>query len=695
MSRTTRHAQRRVLIVEDDPTFALLATETLEQATFKVKVAATAQEATAAFASFAPDLVLLDVNVPGGNGFDLCQIVRTSDANSDVPVVMVTGLDDTESIDRAYEAGASAFLHKPILWPTLSHTVHFMLRALDDRRALVRSQHKTRALLESLPDAIATVDHRGVVAEHLTGSDDPADEQPLVGRKVEEAFPTELASAARLALAGSTSGSRPTYEYAVGSRPRRRWFEARLRPQADGTLLIITRDVTEKRKARAHIEYLAYYDTLTGLPNRQMFVREASRIFKSAGHLSSLIALFYVDLDRFKRVNDSLGHEVGNQLLKDIAKRLAHYSSSLPPGQTAGARKVARLGADEFLVLATGLADEKQAIEIAEQIQATVAEPLPCGNDQLVVTASIGIAIYPRDSTDVEDLLVKADIAMHLAKGEGRNGYAVFGQSMAQRSLGRLELETQMRWALEHDEFRVFYQPKLDLVSGVVIGVEALLRWTHPERGEVTPGTFIPLAEETGLIVPLGAWVLRQVCQQLVRWSGSGLGKLTAAVNVSVQQFARQDFVENVLNTLREVGVEPTQLELEITESVLMRNVVETTACCRRLRDQGVSISIDDFGTGYSSLGYLRQFPVSALKIDRSFVKDIETSPDASAICTAIIAMARELNLKVVAEGVETPGQLALLRRRGCNQAQGFLIGRPMPADELQSLLRRTSGVRS
>src|SRR5262249_6260866 len=270
-SRTSRHAKRRVLIVDDDPTFALLATETLEQVAFNVKVAFTAREGTAAFASFTPDVVLLDVDVPGGNGFDLCRFIRAAESNSDVPVVMVTGLADTESIDKAYEAGASTFLHKPILWPTLPHTVDFMLRSLDDRPALVRSQRRTRALLEALPDAVVTIDQGGVVAEHLTGSDDGADDELLVGRRIEEAFPPELARAARLALAGSGNGSRSAYEFAVGSGPGRRWLEARVRPQADGTLLIITRDVTERRKAKAHIEYLAYYDTLTGLPNRQLF----------------------------------------------------------------------------------------------------------------------------------------------------------------------------------------------------------------------------------------------------------------------------------------------------------------------------------------------------------------------------------------------------------------------------------------
>jgi diguanylate cyclase (GGDEF)-like protein len=688
VTRSSRHAKRRVLVVDDDPTFAMLAAEALEQAAFLVKIAGTAQEAIAAFATFTPDLVLLDVNVPGGNGYDLCRRIRAADSNSDVPVIMVTGLDDTESIDRAYEAGATDFLHKPVLWPTLPHSVDFMLRALDDRRALVRSQRKTRALLEALPDAIATIDRRGIIAEHLTGSDEPAEEQPLVGKRLEEAFPPDLAQAARQALAGRAEGSRANYEFAVGTGQNRRWLEARLRPQGDGSLLIITRDVTERHRAKAHIEYLAYYDILTGLPNRQLFVRKARKLLNDSSRCTPVTAVLYIDLDRFKRVNDNVGHVVGNELLRNVSKRIAHQLRKGARDYVGSTWKAARLGGDEFVVLVAGLADDGQAADIAEQLRTALAEPLHYGDHNLVVTASIGLAMHPSDSTDIEDLLVKADMAMYLAKDQGRNRYEFFGQSMAVRSLGRLELETQMRRALERGEFHLCYQPKLDLRTGAIVGVEALLRWKHPERGAVPPDTFIPVAEETGLIVPLGAWVVREVCEQLGRWSSGGLGHLTAAVNVSVQQFARGDFVDMVFGALQHAGVEPTRLELEITESLLMRNVADTSLGLTRLRDHGISLSIDDFGTGYSSLGYLRQLPVSVLKIDRSFVKDLETSADASAICSAIIAMARELNLKVVAEGVETPGQLALLRQHGCDQAQGFLIAAPVSVAELEPLLR-------
>jgi len=692
---TSRFPRRRVLIVDDDPTFTLLAAETLEQATFSVCIASTAGDATAAFVDFTPDLVLLDVDLPGGNGFDICRLIRASAVNSDVPVVLVTGHDDTTSIEKAYEAGASDFLQKPILWPTLPHRVDFMLRALDDRRGLARSEKRNRALLQALPDASVLVDPQGRIIEHLIGSD-TVDERPLIGQRLEDAFPDELAKAARDFVRDAAPSARKTHEFSALHGSRRRWLEARFRPQLDGTLLIVTRDTTERRKAKARIEYLAYYDVLTRLPNRQLLLLRAAQSIKDASRGDTRVAVLFLDLDRFKRVNDNLGRAVGDALLKDVAARLVRLvrpATESPASPASSAlpvpTMVARLGGDEFAMLVTGLGEDRQAVDVADRIRAMLAEPFDCGGHQLVVTPSIGIAIYPRDSSDVDDLLVKADMAMYLAKDQGRNGYAFFGQSMAVRSLGRLAIESDMRRAFERGDFRICYQPKLELASGAITGVEALLRWSHPEQGPVPPDKFIPVAEETGLIVPLGAWVVRQVCEQLARWRTAGLAQLTAAVNVSVQQFLRRDFVDSVLQSLHEAGLAGDCLELEITESLLMRNVADTMASLNRLRSHGIALSIDDFGTGYSSLGYLRQLPVSALKIDRSFVKDLEQKEDAATICAAIIALARELRLKVIAEGVESREELTFLQRHRCDQVQGFLIGKPVPAPDLESLLRR------
>jgi predicted signal transduction protein with EAL and GGDEF domain/FixJ family two-component response regulator len=685
--------RRRVLIVDDDAIFALLAQETLEQAGFDAKIAATAAQAFEAFERDKPDLVLLDVDLPGGNGFEICAALRALSSGADVPVVMVTGHDDTKSIAQAYEAGATDFIHKPVLWPTLPHRVGFTLRALDNMRALKLSEQKNRALLQALPDTLFIVNSLGVLLEHITGSERKSDEW-LVGKMLEEVFPAGLAQAARLSLENA-AGPLTTYEFGVDREKDPRWYEARLRPQADGKLLIVIRDQTERRKAKARIEYLAYYDVLTRLPNRQLFVREAARAIAQARQSGEMLALLYLDLDRFKRINDNLGHAVGDALLQSVARRLEQsvrqtdIVSQMGEPPKPEPPRVARLGGDEFVVLLTEVTNEMQTVKIAERIQQSLGEPFECGGHRFVVTPSIGIAMFPQDATDVDDLLVKADMAMYQAKDQGRNGHAFFGQSMAVRSLGRLELENDLRRAFDNGEFQIYYQPKLDLLSGAIIGAEALLRWLHPQRGWITPDAFIPVAEETGLIIALGDWVIREACVQLSTWAKQGLGHLTLAVNVSVQQFAREDFVETVLGALKESGVKPPQLELEITESLLMRNVDDTTACMRRFRAAGVALSIDDFGTGYSSLGYLRQFPVDSLKIDRSFVKDLHRSEDDAAICAAIIAMARELKLKVIAEGVENAEQLKFLRRHRCDQAQGYLISRPIPAAELKILLQK------
>jgi PAS domain S-box-containing protein len=682
--------RRSILIIDDDPVFSLLASEALQQAGFTTRIAGDAQQAMSAFEEFKPDLTLLDVNLPGGNGFEICATLRSLASGRDVPIVMVTGHNDTESISRAYEAGATDFIHKPVLWPTLPHRVEFMLRALDNLHALRESERRNRTLLQALPDTIFIVDGNGVLVEHISGNERSYGRN-LVGKTLEAVFPAVVAHAARATLRGKIAPDAAGIEFRVRQGTKRRWFEARVRPQADGPLLIVIRDTTERREAKARIEYLAYYDTLTRLPNRQLFVREAARALVP-GKADQLAALLYLDLDRFKRINDNLGHSIGDALLKEVASRLEH---SIAPADAAGREgatpgparhRIARFGGDEFAVLLTGLDDEQQAVAVADSIRSSLAEPFHCDGHRFVITPSIGIALCPRDGTDIEDLLVKADMAMYQAKDRGRNAHAFYGQTMAVRSLGRLELENELQRAFENDGLQLHYQPKLDLATGRVMGVEALLRWPDAERGWIAPDVFIPVAEETGLIIAIGDWVVDQACRQLAAWASEGLGHLSVAVNVSAQQFLRADFVDTVLRTLRRHGVSPGRLELEITESLLMKNLEEATASMRRFREAGIALSIDDFGTGYSSLGYLRQLPVDALKIDRSFVRDLPRNEDDSAICAAIIAMARELKIKVIAEGVESAEQLDFLRRHHCDLAQGYHIGRPVPVAELKGL---------
>jgi diguanylate cyclase (GGDEF)-like protein len=685
--------QRVVLVVDDDSVFSLLASETLQQAGYIALIANTGREARDMLAADKPDLVLLDVELPDANGFDLCTSIRAANGGADIPIVMVTGHNDTESIQRAFMVGATDFIHKPVLWQTLPQRIEFILRAQDNLRSLKISEQKNRALLQALPDTLYIVDANGILLEHITGAELAADTS-LVGKTLEDVIPADAARAARRSMTAPIDvKSVTTCDFEVGEGPQRRCFETRLRPQSDGTLVVITRDITERRKTESRIKYLAYFDTLTGLPNRQLLVREMSRAIRTAQKSKTLIALLYLDLDRFKRINDNLGHSVGDALLKAVARRL-HQSirptDVVTPVNGAAPQRgsVARLGGDEFVVLVGDLTEEGQATAVADRIREALGEPFECGGHRFVVTPSIGIALYPKDGSDIEDLLVKADMAMYKAKDQGRNSHAFYGESMAIRSLSRLELENDLRRAFDAGDFQIHHQPKVDLASGRVVGVEALMRWRHATRGWISPETFIPVAEESGLIVALGDWVLRETCRQLQRWAGTDLAHLTIAVNVSVQQFAREDFVESVLRTLQDFDVQPRLLELEITESLLLRNVDDTTACMKRFRAAGLTLSIDDFGTGYSSLGYLRSFPVDALKIDRSFVKDLNAKGDGGAICAAIIALARELKLRVIAEGVENLEQVEFLRTHRCDQVQGYLMSPPVPIEELEILLR-------
>jgi diguanylate cyclase (GGDEF)-like protein len=669
------------LIVDDDPLFTLLAAETLRQAGFAPAVADNTRDALLRIEEARPDLVLLDVELPDGQGFDVCVRLRASADGIDIPIVMVTGKHDTASIARAYEVGATDFINKPVLWATLPHRIEFILRAHDTMRALRVSERKNRAMLQALPDAIYILNAAGVIVDHITGGHSAGEGQ--------SAMPAEAAQAARLFIEqGHAPGELATHEFEVSETLGRRAFEARMLSQADGTFLLIVRDISERKRTEERIEYLAYFDTLTGLPNRQMLMRHVSRTLTDARRKNKMAALLYLDLDRFKRINDNLGHSVGDTLLRDVARRLKFcLSSALPPTNSsdpADCGLVARLGGDEFVILLSEVIDRTHITAVVHKIEQKLGEPFECDGHSFVVTPSIGVALFPQDGNDIEDLLVKADMAMYQAKDRGRNGHAFYGESMAIRALGRLELEGELRCAIEQEAFELHYQPKMDLSRGCIVGVEALLRWQHRERGWISPDKFVPLAEETGMIVAIGDWVIREACRQIKEWENGPLKHLRIAVNVSVQQFHRDGFVDSVLRTLWQQGVKPQQLELEITESFLMRDVETTRAALQQLGAAGLSLSIDDFGTGYSSLGYLRQFPVDALKIDRSFVNDLPGNSDAVAICGAILAMARELKLIVIAEGVETDAQLEFLRAHGCDQAQGYLISRPIRAHELE-----------
>lgn len=443
----------------------------------------------------------------------------------------------------------------------------------------------------------------------------------------------------------------------------------------------ILHNITERKQAEQKIQRLAYYDALTGLPNRQLLQDRLKQVLAQAHRYQHQVGVLFLDLDRFKRINDTLGHVVGDQFLETIAERLKEW--------TRESDTVARLGGDEFVIILSAVQKIQDVVNIAAGILETVSQPIRLGGHEVFCSTSIGIAFYPMDGEDHETLLKNADTAMYAAKDRGRNTYQFFSEEMNHRAMERMTIETHLRGALRNDELLLHYQPQVDLNSGRIVGVEALIRWNHPVRGLMAPDTFIPLAEESGLIIPVGEWVLRSACRQTRIWQDAGFPLRRIAVNLSARQFSQGGLVATVEAVLQETGLDPDCLELELTESALMTNASDAILTLVDLRVRGIHVSIDDFGTGYSSLSYLKDLPIDRIKIAQEFVRDIPQCEDDATIVEAIIAMGRSLRLQVIAEGVENREQLEFLKQRGCHEMQGYYFSRPLPVDVLTGLMQQ------
>ncbi|OUQ89037.1 PAS domain S-box protein [Brevibacillus brevis] len=462
------------------------------------------------------------------------------------------------------------------------------------------------------------------------------------------------------------------------------WTESKINPIMDEEgnvtkLLLITRDVTDRKQSEETIHHLAYHDALTDLPNRRMYVQQLSKEMMQAKRFQSSLAVLFLDLDRFKDVNDSFGHDVGDMLLIEASKRL---QACLKPGDV-----VARLGGDEFTIMQNQLQDRNEATALAEQIMYQLQRPFEMDGHVFNVSCSIGIALYPQDGDNPEDLLKRADTALYTVKSRGKNGYDFFDPTMEAKSLERILMENEMRKAIEQEQFQIYYQPKIDIATSAMTGMEALVRWVHPELGIIPPNRFIPIAEETGMILALGEWILKQACQQNKNWHDQGY-TLKVSVNLSARQIYQKDLVEMIKDILQETKLSPHWLELEITESIFVK-MEEATAVLQQIRDIGIQISIDDFGTGYSSFSYIKSLPVDTIKIDASFIRDIHHNQESQAIVKAIVTIAQSLNMNVIAEGIELHDQVAALKENGCDHGQGYLFSKPLPTDDFDQLLRQ------
>jgi diguanylate cyclase (GGDEF)-like protein/PAS domain S-box-containing protein len=707
MSRDeARHPRQLILVVDDDDTVRLLVREALELSGFSTVEARNGALGLAAFTAHRPDMVILDVKMPEMDGFAACAALRRIPGGDLVPVLILTAFEDIESVNRAFEAGATDFASKPINLVLLAHRVRYMLRAKGVMDDLRRSESRLAAAQriarlgqwehDLLTGTLAWSDeiYRIVGVERGERTVTHAwylervhpEDRPAVTRTLEMALARQAPYSLDVRLVRMDGKVRHVHEEAEvefdpGGRPVR----------ISGT----TQDITERKEAEEQIRFLAYYDGLTLLPNRRLFMDHLNTALSNARRQGRPLGLLFIDLDRFKRINDTLGHDFGDRLLQKVSERLRkclRSSDGLSRGDPmggGGADGLARLAGDEFIVAIPDINRGEDAAKVARRIVDSIAEPFSMDEHEVVLSCSVGISVFPADGDDVETLLKNADSAMYHAKEAGLGGFQFYSKSMNAAAVRRLSLETSLRKALERDEFQLHYQPLLDILAtsaggwGRVIGAEALIRWKHPEHGLVSPADFIPLAEESGLIVPMGEWILKTACEQVQAWHAAGYDLRHVAVNLSGRQFRQQaQLVRAIDMALRAVGLEPGRLELEITESVLMRNAEETVRSLHLLKEMGLRISVDDFGTGYSSLAYLTRFPIDTLKIDQSFVRDITSDPADAAIVGAVIAMAKSLDLSVIAEGVETRDQLVFLRDRGCRYMQGYLFSKPVPAEE-------------
>jgi diguanylate cyclase (GGDEF)-like protein len=675
----------RVLVADDDALLRDIAAATLEAAGFMVQTAASGDAAVAACARQMPDIVLLDVEMPDGDGYQACTNIRTLPGGFDVPIVMVTGLDDPASINLAYDAGATDFVVKPINWALLRHRIRYVLRGARTIEALRLSEQKNSALLKAVPDGLFLVNAAGAISHcfsPLAGL--PGMQTHAAGAlHLNELLPQGALARAMQCLEATLRGTPTAFEFSrLDSQDAPRHFECRYLPNAGGQVLAIVRDITQRKQTEAHIHRLAYFDALTGLPNREWIREFLATSLAEAAERQRRVALLFVDLDQFKRINDTLGHETGDALLRQVAERL----TAALAGPGAG-RQLARVGGDEFIVVLTADPAEADAEHVAQRIQAALAAPFVQGGYEFVVTPSIGIALFPQHGSDAQTLLKNADGAMYEAKASGRNQFRMFTSAFNARALKRLSLEMELRRAFESQQLQVYYQPQYDTHKLCVAGAEALLRWFHPQRGQICTSDFIAVAEETGLIAEIGRWTLQQVCRDLRQWRAAGLSVPAIAVNVSGRDFLRQDVLLRLSQVVEAAHLPASLFELELTEGVLMQDVEGGQRSLQALKEFGFALAVDDFGTGYCSLNYLKRFPLDTLKIDRAFVNELTVDADDAAIVRAIIALGHNLSLKLVAEGVETPEQLQFLRTAGCDLVQGFLMSQAIPADAFSTLL--------
>jgi predicted signal transduction protein with EAL and GGDEF domain/FixJ family two-component response regulator len=711
----TPEPQPKVLLVDDDEVNLLLTSIALRERGFAITEASSGEQALQIISEWLPDVVVLDAVMPGLDGFAACQELRQLPGYESIPVLMLTGLDDEASITRAYEVGATDFFVKCNQWSLLAGRLRYLLRASRTRHELERSK-ATLARAQDLA-RMGSFDWRqgftdlvfsmeGMRVFGLGGRD-----RLGLKRILRMIAPEERQGFQRILHEVLDHGTVLCNDIQVNLHDgRQRILHIEAEPEFNEVAALIgytgiVQDVTDRRVAEDKIKHLANFDTLTGLPNRRQIFWRSERAIEHAKRLNHCVALLQIGVDRFKIINENLGHHAGDELLIEVSRRLrscVKHSEQVMEGNmdVTGMRghrtleAVGRLGADEFVVLLPETASEAEAMETATRILQALRDPMMAAGQECFITASIGIALFPAHGLSVADLLRNADVAMDLAKSQGRNTALIYDPQLASKGRVRLDLDTALHKALERNELVLYYQPKIDVRTSKMVGAEALMRWMRDGK-IIPPGDFIPLAEATGLINQMSLWAITEAARQAKIWQGKFGFDASIAVNLPSRLFEQVDLVDKIQAILAQEGVPPHFIELEITETGLMKDLQGVVPSLHRLNQLGVEISIDDFGTGYSSLAYLTTLPISELKIDRSFVHGLGTTPQSSAVVSAIIALARALGLRVIAEGVEQVSQMEVLYNLGCHICQGFLFARPMPAADVETWLINTAADQS
>jgi diguanylate cyclase (GGDEF)-like protein/PAS domain S-box-containing protein len=686
---------RRLLLVEDNAGDARLIREMFKEPgmdNIELTHVTCMKEAEQHLAWRDADIILLDLGLPDAQGLE--GVRRAHAAAFHIPLVVLSGMDDESMAVQAMQEGAQDYLLKGHIEPReLLRALRYAKERKVIEESLFAEKERAQATLACIGDAVVSTDIKGnitflnPVAEKMTGWLLPE----AVGKPMAEVFRIvdalsreTIPSPIERAMEQDRIGHLPSNSLLIRHDGSEIHIEDSASPIHDRIgrpigAVVVFRDVSAGRALTQQIAHTATHDFLTGLPNRVLLSDRIERAIALALRHQKQLAILFLDLDGFKHINDSLGHPVGDKILQSIAQRLRRCVRT--------SDTVSRQGGDEFVVLLAELEPPEDAAHTARRILDALEEAHSIDGNDLHVTTSIGVSVYPEDGQDAETLIKNADTAMYQAKEAGRQGYKFFTAAMNVRAVERQTIEEGLRRALQRNEFVLNYQPKIDLLTGKIMGAEALIRWTHPTRGPIPPDQFIPVAEDCGLILPIGRWVLREACTRACAWAAAGLPSITMAVNISAIEFLHEKFLESVFTILEETGFDPHFLELELTESVLMKRAEFAESTLQALRARGIKIAIDDFGTGYSSLSYLRKFSIDTLKIDQSFIRHITTASGETTIVSAMISMGRSLKLRVVAEGVETIEEMAFLREHQCDEAQGYYYSRPVLPDKFAILL--------